>query len=134
MSYWLLKSEPTVYSYDDLVRDKSTRWDGVTNNLALKHIRSMKKGDEAFIYHTGNEKSVVGVAKVLSDPYPDPKQRDPRIVVIDLAPVRALKGPVTLAAIKSRKEFADFQLVRMPRLSVMPVTAAQWGAVMKMSL
>ena len=133
MPYWLLKTEPSVYSYANLERDKKTTWDGVTNNLALKHIRSMKKGDLAFIYHTGDEKAIVWIAEITSGPYPDPKAGDPKIVVVDLKPREALAFPVSLAAIKSRKEFADFALVRIGRLSVMPVTASQWKLLLAMS-
>ncbi|MBM2839621.1 MAG: hypothetical protein HW412_149 [Bacteroidetes bacterium] len=133
MGYWLLKTEPSTYSYADLEQAKSARWDGVTNNLALKHIRSMEKGDLAFIYHTGDEKSIVGVAEIISAPYPDPKANDPKIVVIDLKPRERLKNPVQLSAIKARKEFADFALVRIGRLSVMPVSASQWKMLLAMS-
>ncbi|MBM2846729.1 MAG: hypothetical protein HW407_2041 [Bacteroidetes bacterium] len=133
MAYWLLKSEPGVYAFADLVRDKKTTWDGVTNNLALKHIRAMAKGDLAFIYHSGDEKSVVGIAEVVSEPYPDPKAGDPKIVVVDLKAKDALARPVSLADIKAKKEFADFALVRISRLSVMPVTAAQWKSLLAMS-
>jgi len=133
MSYWLLKTESSTYSYADLEKAKSARWDGVTNNLALKHIRSMSKGDLAFIYHTGDEKSIVGIAVITSDPYPDPKANDPKIVVVDLKPKERLKNPVPLSAIKARKEFADFALVRIGRLSVMPVSASQWKMLLAMS-
>lgn len=140
MAYWLLKSEPSTYSYSDLERDKKATWDGVSNNLALKHIRSMKKGDLAFIYHSGDEKSIVGIAEVTSDPYPDPKQKDEKparpaggLVVVDLKPKEKLKTPVTLATVKAQKEFAQFELVRMPRLSVMPVSAMHWKSLLAMS-
>jgi predicted RNA-binding protein with PUA-like domain len=133
MAYWLLKTEPSTYSYADLEKAGSARWDGVTNNLALKHIRSMAKGDLAFIYHTGDEKSIVGIAEIKSGPYPDPKAHDPRIVVMDLKPQERLKKPVPLSAIKSRKDFADFLLVRMGRLSVMPVSPAHWKMLLAMS-
>lgn len=133
MSYWLLKSDPETYSFNDLERDKKTVWDGVSNSLALKHIRSMKKGDAAFIYHSGEEKSIVGTVEIVSDPYPDPKQSDPKLAVIELKFKEWLKQPVTLAAIKARKEFADFALVRMSRLSVVPVTSAQWKSLLVMS-
>lgn len=125
MAYWLLKSDPDTYSFDDLKRDKKTVWDGVSNSLALRHIRSMKKGDNAFVYHSGEEKSIVGIADIASDPYPDPKQKDPKLVVMEIRYVEHLDRPVPLAAVKARKEFADFALVRMSRLSVMPVTPAQ---------
>jgi len=119
---WLLKTEPEDYSYDDLERDKKTVWDGVSNNLALKHLRAMRRGDVALIYHTGDARRWVGWADIVSDPYPDPKGNDPKQVVVDVTPKRRLDRPVTLDAIKARKELADFDLVRLPRLSVMPVT------------
>ncbi len=124
--YWLVKTEPSTYSYADLERAGTAVWDGVKNNLALKHLRAMKAGDEVLIYHTGDEKAVVGVAVVTSEPYPDPKKKDPKLVVIDLKAKRRLSRPVTLAAIKADKEFADLALVRMGRLSVMPVAPPQY--------
>ena len=129
MNRWLLKTEPSTYAWADLVRERRATWDGVSNPTALSHLRAMRKGDEAFVYHTGDEKAIVGIARVASDPYPDPKLSDPKRVVVDLEPVRALKGPVTLASVKADKRFADFALVRISRLSVMPVTAAQWEAL-----
>ena len=126
MNRWLLKTEPSTYAWADLVRERLATWDGVANPTALRHLRAMRKGDEAFVYHTGDEKAIVGIARVASDPYSDPKLSDPKRVVVDLEPVRALKAPVTLAAVKADKRFADFALVRISRLSVMPVTAAQW--------
>jgi len=125
-NYWLLKTEPGTYSYADLERDRRTTWDGVSNAVALKHLRAMRRGDLAFIYHTGDEKQIVGVAEIASDPYPDPKANDPKLVVVDLKPHGRLAKPVTLATVKSRKEFADFELVRIGRLSVMPVSPARW--------
>ena len=133
MSYWLLKSDPDTYSYNDLERDKRAVWDGVSNSLALKHIRGMKKGDLAFVYHSGEEKSIVAIAEIVSDPYPDPQQKDPKLVVVDIQAKERLTHPVPLATVKSRKEFADFALVRMSRLSVMPVTVAQWKTLLAMS-
>ncbi len=121
MSYFLLKTEPEDFSFADLLREKKATWDGVTNNLALKHLRSMKKGDLVFFYHTGNEKSIVGLAEVVSNPFPDPKNSDVKLVVIDIKPKRTFKRKVSLSEIKSRKEFASFDLVRNSRLSVMPV-------------
>jgi predicted RNA-binding protein with PUA-like domain len=131
--FWLLKSDPETYSYDDLERDGKTVWDGVSNNLALKHIRGMKRGDLAFVYHSGEEKSIVAVAEIISDPYPDPKQHDPKLTVVNIRAKERLKRPVALAGIKARKDFADFALVRMSRLSVMPVTAGQWKSLLAMS-
>lgn len=133
MAYWLLKSDPDTYSFHDLKHDKKTVWDGVSNSLALRHIRSMKKGDTAFVYHSGEEKSIVGIAGIVSDPYPDPRQKDPKLAVVEIKYAEQLIRPVTLAAIKARKEFADFALVRMSRLSVMPVTPAHWKAILAMS-
>ncbi len=133
MQRFLLKTEPTVYSYDNLVSDKKTVWDGVSNFAALKHIRSMKKGDMAFIYHSGEEKQVVGIAKIVSNPYPDPKLKDEKLVVFELQPSEKLKHPVTLASIKARKEFKNFPLVRISRLSVMPVSDDEWERVIAMS-
>jgi predicted RNA-binding protein with PUA-like domain len=126
MNHWLLKTEPSDYCYDDLVRDKRTVWDGVTNNQALQFMREIKKGDRAFIYHTGNEKAIVGVATVTRGAYPDPEADDDKIVVFDIAPNGKAPSPVTLAQIKKDKSFADFHLVRNSRLSVMPVPPALW--------
>lgn len=131
MACWLLKSEPDCYSYEQLENDKKTAWDGVANNLALKYIRQIKKGDLAFIYHTGDERRIVGIAEVISDPYPDPKLQDPKMAVVDVKPVRKLAAPVTLSYIKSNPFFADFLLVKMSRLSVMPVTEEQWHEILR---
>jgi predicted RNA-binding protein with PUA-like domain len=128
-NYWLLKTEPSTYSYADLERDGKTVWDGVTNALALKHLRSMARGDMVFIYHTGDEKQIVGIAQVVSHPYPNPDENDPKFVVIDLKPQERLKRAVTLAEIKSRGDFAKFDLVRIGRLSVMPVSQAHWRTI-----
>ncbi len=133
MAYWLLKSDPETYSYFDLERDRKTVWDGVSNPLALKHIRGMKKGDQAFVYHSGDEKAIVGVAEIVSDPYPDPKEKDPKLAVVEIRAQKRLPTTVSLAAIKGRKDFADFLLVRMSRLSVMPVTPSQWKTLLAMS-
>jgi predicted RNA-binding protein with PUA-like domain len=133
MAGWLLKTEPSVYSYDDLERDQKTVWDGVSNNLALKHIRQVQKGDLALIYHTGEEKAIVGVAEAASAAYTDPKQSDPRLAVFELKPKRRLSRPVSLAEVKSNEKLKDFELVRMARLSVMPVSDAVWKVLMKMA-
>jgi predicted RNA-binding protein with PUA-like domain len=126
MGYWLLKTEPSTYSFADLMRDKQAVWDGVSNNLALKNIRAMKKGDLAFMYHSGDEKAIVGVAEITSDPYADPTHPGHNLVVVDLKPRNPLDTRITLAAMKHNKEFASFDLVRHPRLSVMPVPAEMW--------
>ena len=133
MAYWLLKTEPSTYSFSDLEREKKATWDGVSNNLALKHIRSMHKGDLAFIYHSGDEKCIVGIAEIVSDAYPDPKQKDEKLVVVDLKPNKRLNSPVTLASVKGRREFGSFELVRIPRLSVMPVSAVLWKILLTMA-
>lgn len=122
---WLLKTEPSTYSWQDLVREKRTVWDGITNAAALIAIRQMKKGDEALIYHSGGERAIVGIAKIVKGAYQDPKRDDPKLAVVDVAPVKELAEPVPLAAIKARKELADFPLVRISRLSTMPVTAEE---------
>ncbi len=132
MGYWLLKTEPGDYAYSDLERDGGTVWDGVRNNLALKHMRQVRSGDRALFYHTGKDKAVVGVARVASDPYPDPGGDDERFVVFDLRPERPLARPVTLAEIKADSRFRDFALVRMSRLSVMPVPAPLWQRILKL--
>jgi predicted RNA-binding protein with PUA-like domain len=133
MAYWLLKTEPDCYAWDDLVRDKSTVWDGVSNALALKHIRSMKKGDLALVYHTGGERSAVGVAEVKSNPYPDPKVGDEKLAVVDLKPKKKLPQPVSLSDIKADKAFAGWEFLRIGRLSVVPVPPAMWERILELA-
>jgi predicted RNA-binding protein with PUA-like domain len=133
MSNWLLKTEPSTYAWTDLVRAGRAVWDGVKNPAALGHLRGMRPGDQVFIYHTGGEKAIIGIARVVTAAYPDPKVGDPKLVVVDLEAVRPLATPVTLAAVKADRRFTDFALVRLPRLSVMPVTPAQWEAILGMS-
>jgi len=130
---YLFKEEPGNYSYDDLVRDGSTSWTGVKNPLAQKHLRGVKKGDRIFFYHTGDEKSVVGICRAAGDAYPDPKDKTGKLYAVDVEPVKKLASPVTLAAVKADARFADFPLTRMPRLSVMPVPQGIWDAIVKMS-
>lgn len=130
---WLFKEEPGSYSFDQFTKDRGTTWAGVRNPLAQKHLRSVKKGERVFYYHTGSEKAVVGIAKATSDAYPDPADASGKLVVVDVAPVQALKRPVTLAEIKASKAFADFPLTRLPRLSVMPVTEAEWKEIERLS-
>ena len=130
---WLLKEEPTHYGFDELVKDKKTVWSGVKNPLAQKHLRGIKKGDRIFYYHTGSEKAVVGVAKALGDAYPDPQDQSGKASVVDVAPVKKLPRPVTLAEIKATPAFKDFPLVRLSRLSVMPVTDAEWKRIEAMA-
>jgi predicted RNA-binding protein with PUA-like domain len=123
---WLFKEEPANYSYDDLVRDGRTEWTGVKNPLAQKHLRSVKKGARILFYHTGSEKAVVGIAKAAADAYPDPADKNGKLYAVEVVPVKKLKAPITLAAVKADKSFATFPLTRMPRLSVMPVSDDEW--------
>jgi predicted RNA-binding protein with PUA-like domain len=133
MNYWLVKQEPTTYNYDMLEKEKKTVWDGVHNNLALKHISAMKKGDRAFFYHTGDEKQVMGIIEITSNPYPNPKEDDKRFVVMDVRPVSRLKSPVTLEEIKKDSKFKNWELIRISRLSVMPVPKQLWDEIVKKS-
>jgi predicted RNA-binding protein with PUA-like domain len=130
--HWVLKTEPSTYGFPDLVRDRRTRWDGVSNAVALKHLRSMLEGDDVLIYHTGNEKSLVGLARIASAPYPDPAQKDERLVVVDVEAGKALPRPVPLAEIKADPAFKDLGLVRLSRLSVVPVEPDQWKRLLAM--
>ena len=123
---WLFKSDPETYSLSDLEREGKTVWDGVTNNLALKHLRSVRKGDSVLIYHTGDERAILGIAEVLRDAYPDPKRKDSRLEVVDIKAVKRLQRPVSLDEIKKQASLKEFALVRLPRLSVMPVSESQW--------
>ena len=132
-THWLFKTEPSVYSYQQLVKDKKTMWDGVANNLALKNLKDIKKGDQIFIYHTGDEKQAIGIARALGGAYPDPSKNDPKLLVVDIEPVKALAKPVTLAEVKTDKKLANFDLVRNSRLSIMKLNDAQWDAMMEMA-
>jgi predicted RNA-binding protein with PUA-like domain len=132
MSNWILKTEPSTYSFDDLVKQKTAVWDGVKNPLALKHLRAMQPGDEVLIYHTGDEKAAVGLARVTKAAYSDPRQKDPKLVVVDLKAGGKLPTPVTLATIKADPAFKDLALVRMGRLSVVPATPAQWQRLLRL--
>ena len=129
MAHWLFKTEPDCYSWDDLVRDKRTVWDGIANALALKHLRTAKKGDLAFIYHTGDERAIVGVAEVISEPYPDPKEEDEKLTVVDIKIRSKLAHPVTLSDIKADPAFAGWELLRISRLGVMPVPEKMWKRI-----
>ena len=133
MAYWLLKTEPDCYAWDDLVRDKAAVWDGISNALALKHLRAMKKGDLALVYHTGDERSAVGVAEVRSGPYPDPKEDDDRLVVVDVRPKHKLARPVSLSDIKADPAFAGWDLLRNGRLGVVPVPEAMWDRIIELT-
>jgi predicted RNA-binding protein with PUA-like domain len=133
MSYWILKTEPSTYSFEDLQRAGTAVWDGVKNPLALKHLRTMQRGDEVLIYHTGDEKAVVGTAEVAGPAYADPKANDPALVVVDLKAGKRVPTSVPLSVIKADTAFKDLALVRMPRLSVVPATAAQWNRLLALS-
>jgi len=133
MAHWLFKQEPSCYSFDQLQKDGSTTWDGVANPVAQKHLRAVKKGDRVFFYHTGNDKAVVGVMQVADDPKPDPNDDTGKMVAVTVKPVKKLKHPVTLAAIKADTAFASWELVRISRLSVMPVSDEIWKKIEAMS-
>ena len=133
MARWLLKTEPDCYSWDDLAREKKTAWDGVTNALALKHIRTMKKGDEALIYHTGDERAAIGIAEIISAPHPDPSGEDDKLVVVDIKARKKLAQAVTLSEIKADPAFAGWDLLRIGRLGVVPVPDAMWKRVLELS-
>jgi predicted RNA-binding protein with PUA-like domain len=133
MAYWLFKEEPDHYSYADLERDGSTLWNGVNNNLARQNLRRIQRGDRVFFYHTGKEKAVVGEMRVVGDPQPDPTGDDPKAVVVEVRAVRRLQHPVPLERIKQDALLAGWDLVRLPRLSVMPVSEQQWQRVEELS-
>jgi predicted RNA-binding protein with PUA-like domain len=132
-NYWLCKQEPSAYNIEQLKKQKSTVWDDVHNNLALKHMTQMKKGDLAFFYHTGDEKQVVGIMEIISNPYPNPKEKNSRFVVVDVKYKKHLDNPVTLDQIKTNKKFNDWELLRISRLSVMPVPSQIWEEILKIS-
>ncbi|BAY91826.1 MULTISPECIES: EVE domain-containing protein [unclassified Tolypothrix] len=133
MAYWLLKTEPDSYSYSDLAIEGSTVWDGVNNPLALKHLRTMVIGDLALIYHTGKERQVVGIAEIVSQPYADPALNDAKRTVVDVRAIQKVKQPVTLAQIKQDSFFKDFDLLRLSRLSVVPVSESYWQRLMQLA-
>ena len=126
---WLFKTEPSAYSFQQLQKDKKTVWDGVKNNLALKNLKDIKKGDEILMYHTGDEKAVVGVARALSGAYPDPGKKDPKLLVVDIEAMKPLPRPVTLAEVKGNSKLKNFDLARLPRLSIMKVSDEQWEMI-----
>jgi predicted RNA-binding protein with PUA-like domain len=132
-AYWLLKSEPGEYSFEDLEREGRAVWDGVKNPLALKNMRQVRPGDRAFFYHTGKEKAIVGIARVETEAYPDPEQANKKLLVFEVSPQERLSQPVTLAHIKSEASFRGWELVRVPRLSVMPVPGDTWKRILEMS-
>jgi len=131
MNYWLLKTEPEEYSWDMLIRDGIGHWDGVRNHMAANNLRAMKQGDRAFFYHTGEEKRIVGTAEIVKEAYPDKTDPAGKFVAVDVKPIAKAKTPVTLAEIKADKTFAEFALVKISRLSVMPVSPAHWKEICK---
>lgn len=133
MNYWLIKSEPFKYSWDQFVKDKKTFWDGVRNYAARNNMREMKKGDQVLFYHSNEGKEIVGIAKVVKEAYQEPTTDDPNWVAVDFAPVKALKKPVTLEQIKSEKRLAKMELVRLGRLSVSKVQPKEFEAIMELS-
>ena len=133
MAKWLLKTEPDCYTWEDLVRDKKTTWDGISNALALKHLRTMQKGDEALIYHTGDVRSAIGIAKITSKPYANPNEEDERLAVVDLKPLKKLGNPVNISDIKADKTFTGWDFLRISRLSVVPVPDAMWKRIEELS-
>ena len=133
MAYWLCKQEPSTYNIDRMQKDKKTAWDGIHNNLALKHMRQMKKGDLAFFYHSGDEKQIAGIMEIASEAYPNPKEKDPRFVVVDVKFKEKLPRPVTLDEIKRNNKFKGWELLRISRLSVMPVPTQISGEITEIS-
>ena len=133
MAYWLMKSEPSSYSWQDLVRDGGTMWDGVRNNAAALHLKAMKVGDEVLYYHSQEGLAVVGVAKVVKEAFPDTTDPSGRFVAVELAPVRELKRPVTLQEMKATPALSALEMIRQGRLSVSPVRPEEWAAILKMS-
>ena len=136
INYWLAKQEPSGprgYSFDNLKKDKKTIWDGVHNNLALKHMKNMAKGDQVLFYHTGTERQAVGIMEIISKPYPNPKEDNERFIVVDVKYKKPLKRPVTLEEMKKQKKFKDWELLRISRLSVMPVPKEIWETILKIS-
>lgn len=133
MSYWLVKSEPNVYGWEQLVKDKETFWSGVRNYAARIHLKAMKKGDVVLFYHSNEGMEIVGIAKVSKEFYQDPTTEDTNWVAVDLKPVKKLKNPVTLSQIKADKRLQEMALVRLGRLSVQPVTVKEWKIIMELS-
>jgi predicted RNA-binding protein with PUA-like domain len=132
MAFWLIKSEPEVYSWDQLVKDKQTRWDGIRNYAARLHLRSMKKGDPVFFYHSNKGTEIVGIATVIKEAYQDPTTSDPAWFAVDVKPLKKFAKPVSLEQIKKEKKLSSMALVRISRLSVQPVTDEEWKIIMKM--
>jgi predicted RNA-binding protein with PUA-like domain len=136
VNYWLAKQEPSGprgYNFETLKKDKKTIWDGVHNNLALKHMREIKKGDLVLFYHTGDERQIVGIMEIISEPYPNPKENNERFIVFDVKYKKSLNRPITLDEMKKQKKFQNWELIRISRLSVMPVPKQIWDAIIDIS-
>jgi predicted RNA-binding protein with PUA-like domain len=133
MNYWLLKSEPDVYSFAQLLKDKQTHWNGVRNYQAANNLKAMVKNDLAFFYHSNVGKEIVGICKIVKTAYPDPSDESGKFVMVDVAPMKLLKNPVTLIDIKADKNLQSIALIKQSRLSVMPITADEWNVVMRLS-
>jgi predicted RNA-binding protein with PUA-like domain len=133
MNHWLLKSEPATYSWDQMVKDQQTHWNGVRDHQAAFNLKAMRVGDHAFYYHSGEERAIVGLVEIVKEAYPDPSDPEHRFVMVDVRAIGPTPRTVTLAAIKQEPKLADFKLVRQSRLSVVPVTAAEWNIVSKMA-
>lgn len=133
MAYWLVKSEPSTYSWDQLVKEGKTVWNGIRNYAARNHLRAMKKGDEVFFYHSNEGLEIVGIAKVIKEAYKDPFTDEEAWVVVDLKPVKKLKQPVTLQQMKAERRLSEMALIRIGRLSVQPVTDKEWKIIMEMA-
>jgi predicted RNA-binding protein with PUA-like domain len=132
MAYWLMKSEPSSYGWDDLVKEKKTAWSGVRNYEARNNMQAMKKGDQSFFYHSNEGKEIVGIMEVVREAYPDPKDETGKFVMVDVKPLKPLKTPVALTTLKADKRFADLALIRKSRISVVPVSAAHFQAICKL--
>ena len=133
IQHWLLKTEPSDFAFEDLLERRREVWDGISNSLALRNLGAARRGDLALIYHTGTSRAAVGIARVLGEPYPDPKQKDPRRMVVEIEAVRALKRPVTLEEIKRSPALKGCDLVRLPRLSFVPLLRAHWDELLRIS-
>ena len=133
MNYWLIKSEPFKYSWDQLVNEKKTYWDGVRNYLARNYLKAMKKGDKIFFYHSNEGLEIVGIAKVVKESYQDPTTPEPAWVVVEIAPVKKLKKPITLTQIKAEKDLQEMSLIKSMRLSVQPVREEEWNKILEMA-
>jgi predicted RNA-binding protein with PUA-like domain len=131
MQYWLMKSEPSAYSWTQMLKDKRTNWSGVRNYQAANNLKAMKKGDKAFFYHSNEGKEIVGIVEIVKEAYPDPTDEAGKFVMVDVTPVKTLKAPVTLAAIKAHKTLKNMALVKQSRLSVCPVTTDEWEIVLE---